>query len=318
MATFELNSDTMGRSSRPAGGERFEKERGEKFAAPAEAAAETASLGADCSGARRLREECIIALKVYDSCRQQDCLDSDELGPARAAHNDCINENHFREGEIINPPDNAAAVTIDRLRIKKIIIVEKRANAFKRGFWDVDLKYVFEYRLTFREADGEEIGSIKANSIFNKRVTLFGSIGSDIVISTDLFGERCDESPMIGADPFVLVEAKPVALAAKLRHSRCRNSRGEEFYSSPNEVIVTIGLFTIIKLFRIVQLMVESKGFCIPGECEEQQPVNICEFFERMDFPMDIFAPPQRPEFQAGAGLDISGIEAAEAAAGNV
>ena len=27
----------------------------------------------DVSDLRRLREECIIALKVYDSCRQQDC-----------------------------------------------------------------------------------------------------------------------------------------------------------------------------------------------------------------------------------------------------
>ncbi len=75
----------------------------------------------------------------------------------------------------LEPPDKTAAVTIDKLRVKKVIIVDKEPNTFKQGYWDIDLKYVFEYRLTFREADGCIIDSIKANSIFNKRVTLFGS-----------------------------------------------------------------------------------------------------------------------------------------------
>lgn len=127
--------------------------------------------------ARRLKEECIIALKVYDACRKQDCLTDLELGPARSAECTCIDGKHYTEGEIIDPPNNSAAVTIDRLRVKKVIIVDKEPNQFKNGFWDIDLKYVFEYRLTFREADGCPIGSIKANSIYNKSVTLFGSHG---------------------------------------------------------------------------------------------------------------------------------------------
>ena len=127
---------------------------------------------------RRLREECIIAMKVYDSCRQQDCLTAAQMGPARAAECGCIGDQHFKEGDVINPPDNAAAVTIDRMKVKRIIIVEKEPNPFKNGYWDIDLKYVFEYRLTFREADGSLIGSIKANSIYNKKVTLFGRHGT--------------------------------------------------------------------------------------------------------------------------------------------
>jgi len=109
---------------------------------------------------------------------QQDCLTAAQMGPARAAECGCIGDQHLKEGDVINPPDNAAAVTIDRLKVKRIIIVEKEPNPFRNGFWDVDLKYVFEYRLTFREADGTLIGSIKANSIFNKKVTLFGSHGT--------------------------------------------------------------------------------------------------------------------------------------------
>lgn len=253
---------------------------------------------------RRIKEECIIALKVYDSCRQQDCLTPEEIGPARAA--ECIRlcDELINEGDVIDPPSNAAAVTIERLKVKKVIVVEKEPNPFKNGFWDIDLKYVFEYRLTFREADGSVIGSIKANSIFNKRVTLFGSVGSDLVIATDLFKHHCD-STTLDAEPFVLVEAKAVALAAELRYQKRRNIGPTDFSPEPNEVLVTIGLFTIIKLFRIVNLTVQSRGFCIPPECEEISPLNPCEFFDNLDFPMDIFAPPQRPEFVAGISGNI-------------
>ena len=48
-----------------------------------------------------LKDECIIALKVYDSCRQQDCLDVDIIGPARAAQYTTYCGNTVEEGEII-------------------------------------------------------------------------------------------------------------------------------------------------------------------------------------------------------------------------
>lgn len=252
---------------------------------------------------RRLREECLISLKVYDACRLQECLTEKEIGPARAAENSCVCEEEFREGEIIVPPSNAASVTIDRLVVKKVIIVAKEPCAFKAGFWDVDLKYVFEYRLIFREADGTPIGQVKANSIFNKRVTLFGSVGSDIVISTDLFGHMAGETAMINADPFIMVESKGVALNAELKYSRTSHHHCD--LPEPNRVIVSIGLFTIVKLFRIVQLLVESRGFCVPPVGQEISPLNPCDFFERLDFPMDIFSPPQRPEFLAGVSGNI-------------
>lgn len=254
---------------------------------------------------RRIKEECIIAFKVYDSCRQQDCLTANEIGPARAAKNTVIGNETIQEGEIIDPPSNAAAVTIDNLHVKKVIIVDKSSNPFKNGFWDVDLKYVFQYRLTFREADGTPINSpVCANSIFNKKVTLFGSVGSDLVIATDLFKCHTNDSTTLRAEPFIFVEAKAVALAAELKLQR-RLSPIEDLPPEPNRVNVTIGLFTIIKLYRLVNLNVQSKGFCIPKECEDISPLNPCDFFESLDFPMDVFAPPQKPEFLAGISGNI-------------
>ncbi|MDR1531249.1 MAG: hypothetical protein LBS62_03545 [Clostridiales bacterium] len=258
----------------------------------------SAAMGLD---PRRMRDECIIALKVYDSCRQQDCLGPEALGPSRAAECLCFGDERYNEGDVIEPPANAASVTIDRLRIKKILIVDKQPNEFRVGYWTIDLKYVFEYRLNFREADGNVIGAARANSIFNKQVSLFGSVGSDLIIGTDLLCTNHD-SVTIDAEPFVLVEAKAISLLAELRF--CRPSCPSD-QQRPSYVNVTIGLFTIIKLFRIVNLAVESRGFCVPDECEEISPLNPCEFFDGLDFPMDIFAPPQRPEFLAGISSNI-------------
>ena len=163
---------------------------------------------------------------------------------------------------------------------------------------------MFEYRLIFREADGCVIGSVKANNIFNRRLTLFGSVGEELVVATDLFRDH-NESATIDAEPFILVEAKAVALQAKIEGHHCHGDAEGRRHHERREVHVTIGLFSIIKLYRIVSLTVQSNGFCIPPECEEISPPSPCEFFERLDFPMDIFSPPQKPEFLAGISGNI-------------
>ncbi len=261
----------------------------------------------------RLRQECIIANKVYDSVRSQDCLTPLEIGPSRAAEDTCIGEQYINEGEIIDPPNSVASVSVDKMKIKKIIIVDKKPSPFRNGYWDIDIKFVFSYRLTFREADGTKVGTVRANSIYNKRVTLFGSIGNDLTLSTDLIQEIGGQSSTINGEPYVLVEAKAVALSAELKYCRPKHNYGCDVPSptprrpmnDPNEVLVTIGLFSIIKIFRIVNLTVESRGFCVPPEGEDINPLNPCDFFDNLDFPLDVFAPPQKPEFMAGVTNNI-------------
>ena len=249
---------------------------------------------------RRLREENLIVFKIYDSCRRQDCLTMNQLGPARAAESVLIGEYTINEGDVIRPPHDAASVSIDKLKVKKVMIVDKEPNSFRRGYWDIELKFVFEYRLIFREADGCIIGSIKAHSIYNKKLTLFGSQGSDLFIATDMFKGDCEN--MLGTEPFVNVEAKAMSLSSELVY---KDHKKFEEGRHAKEIGVTIGLFSIVKLFRIVDLKVESRGFSIPKVCDEGGSVDPCDFFDRLSFPMDVFAPPQKPEFLAGVSGDI-------------
>ena len=255
------------------------------------------------TGNSKVKDECIIALKVYDACRQQDCLENGIIGPARAAESgNFCQDICLEQGEIITPPETAAAVTVANFRIERVVVVSKVPSPFKVGHWDIDLKYVFRYDLVFRNVNGGVLCTIPAQSVFNKKVTLFGSIATDSLISTDLFstgGSSFDTS----GQPFVLVESKAVSLAAELVFKNCCCCG--DGADNADHVNVTIGLFTIVKLFRIVNLSVESKGFCIPKECEEVSNINACDFFDGLDFPMDIFAPPQKREFLAGISGNI-------------
>ena len=252
--------------------------------------------------------ENIISLKIYDCCRRQNCLDFSEIGPARAAETFTIGGCLINEGDIIVPPSEAAGVTMDNLHIEKIVIVDKTPNCFRKGFWDVELKYVMEYRLIFRSADANVCGSAQAMSIFNAKVTLYGSEGSELFVSTDLFGGN----GMFEAMPFVMAEGKAIPLSAAIIYDYChRHCHGAGHNEpvilqqgsntgSPRAVEVSIGLFSIIKLFRMVDIAVESRGFTIPEQCAEVDPVNPCEYFGSLEFPMDIFAPPMKSEFLAG------------------
>ncbi|MCL2874091.1 MAG: hypothetical protein FWE29_04075 [Defluviitaleaceae bacterium] len=258
----------------------------------------------------KIRQECIIANKVYDRCRQQYCLTPDELGPTIAAENVCIDGQHIEEGEVIIPPASAVSVSIENLKVKKIVVVNKKENEFRKGFWDIDLKYVFEYKLIFRETD-HIIGSVKAASVFTKRVTLFGSTGSDLVIATDLMHHRHHESKTMDAEPFVMVEAKAIPLEATISSRRHRRGAEPEGHRH-REVLVTIGLFAVVKIFRIVDLFVESKGFLIPKECEDISPLNPCDFFDNLDFPIDIFAPPHKKDFKPSAAAGFPRLKESE------
>ncbi|MCL2396991.1 MAG: hypothetical protein FWC93_02900 [Defluviitaleaceae bacterium] len=233
----------------------------------------------------RLRSEPLLALKIYDSCRHKNCLTRSELGFARSI-----------DGHPIIPPEDAHSVTIENLHIRRIVIAKKEPSPFKRGFWDVEVRYIFDYELKFAGHEDNKYENVHATSSFTRCTNLFGSVGAEVAMATDLFGRA--ETTMSG-EPFAIVEAKALGLAAEIVRKRCHH------HEEPAHVAVTIGLFSIIKLYRLVSLLVESRGFVIPEACGDVCPLNPCDFFEELNFPMDSFAPPQKPEFMAGVSGDI-------------
>lgn len=264
----------------------------------------TLDITAEC---RKNTEECIIAQKIFDQCRIQKCCTPAILGPARAARNIPTCNEMLCEGDIIVPPCNAASVTLKNTKLSNIDIVCKKPNPLRTGCWDIELKYVFHYDLEFRKADGCPIGCIAASSVYNLKVTLFGSTETEVTVASDLY--HCGENPAGG--PFVSAEGKAVGLLAELKYPcnyncgcncGCGCDTDDSVYGAPVAVNVTIGLFTIVKMFRTVNMLIHSLGNCVPEECSCPSSANPCDFFDRLAFPMDIFAPNDPPHSCCGTG----------------
>ena len=72
-------------------------------------------------------------------------------------------------------------------------------------------------------------------------------------------------------------------------------------------VVATIGLFSIIKLARHVQLLIPAFDFCVPNkQCVAATDEDACGLFDTIDFPIDEFFPPQKADFpglKRAAGL---------------
>lgn len=59
-----------------------------------------------------------------------------------------------------------------------------------------------------------------------------------------------------------------------------------------DQVILSIGVFVIVKVVGFVQLLVQSFGYCPPPrECAEFSPEDVCDIFDRKPLPR--FFPPQ-------------------------
>jgi len=207
---------------------------------------------------------------------------------------------------------------------------------FKRGFFTVDIKFFIRVTLEFfipRSPFGIQIVTVNGLIVFDKKVILFGSEGGvKIFKSKDVDFINLEHPKGIQDNlPIAKVEvADPLALTAKIvnHHENCRDE--EQYFSTLPEsildllgddriedqltrleindmrhdpdderiVLASVGLFSIIKLVRNVQLLIPAFDFCVPNKSgiasTDEDPCNI---FDTIDFPVDEFFPPQIFDF---------------------
>ena len=75
-----------------------------------------------------------------------------------------------------------------------------------------------------------------------------------------------------------------------------------EAMASPEtqQVLVTLGTFSIVQLTRNVQLMIPSYDFCVPRKECAADTSDPCEAFSKIEFPTDSFFPPSTTDADAG------------------
>lgn len=272
----------------------------------------------------RIREAvCISTEKIYDSCKDKDCIENAEV--------------IFKcPSKIEWLLDNAINVKIRRAEVLDVF-TDVEEVPFKRGFYTVDIKFFIGVTLDFfvpSRQGGIKIKTKHGLITFDKKVILFGSEGSVKVFKAHFKENAIDE---MGTEleqdnlPISLVEVtEPIALNAQIIKRRCcckfeqlPNSVINKFNSLPDfsdddideietsrggggadlekTVVVTVGIFSIVKLLRKVQLLIPAFDFCVPrNQCIDATDENPCELFDTIDFPEDEFFPPQRFDFLGG------------------
>lgn len=271
----------------------------------------------------KIREAvCVQVEKIYDSCKEKDCVED-----ARVYFK---NPDNIRW--IIN---NAINVKARRAEVIKVYS-DVEEVPFKRGFYTVDVKFYIKITLDFfvpRNSGGIRIITIPGIVLFDKKVILFGSEGN-VKIFKSHYTENGIDRPIDSALqqdnlPISKIEvAEPITLNAKIievlenssddhcdRHIPQVVSEvledveydDSDFDKSADDVrklviakqvVATVGIFSIIKLVRFVQLLIPAFDFCVPNkQCIAATDEDPCELFETIDFPIDEFFPPQKHDF---------------------
>lgn len=248
---------------------------------------------------REFREAvCIHTDKIYDQCRDKDCLTDLRvyLGPCAQ--------------ELVNKSTSV------KIRKAEVIWVYSDIEPvpFNRGYYSIDLRYYFKITLDVYTGTGKPT-TVEGLSAFDKKVILFGSEGNAKVFSSKYKNDAFDPQSWQKTNmPKAVIEVvEPIALASKVvdaSDSCCCGCEQTDLSAVPTDiccifednlvidesgkkVLVTIGIFSIVKLERSVQLLIPSYDFCVPcKDCVVASDESPCDLFEKIEFPVDEFFPP--------------------------
>ena len=227
---------------------------------------------------------CVHTRKIFDSCRDKDCVDDLRVYPTESSQSAIDNALNIR-------PRSAELLQID---------VNVEPVSFNRGYYTVDCSCF--YRVTGEAFPGGQ--SVTGLCIFDKRVMLFGSVGSVKVYSSDgtAGGDDKPVAVVSAVDPICLhcaIVDGEVNTGMQPEHRDIPESIRDRFdeplvlTDTPRRWLTTIGQFSIIRLERDTQLVVPAYDYCMPEkECPGTVSDDPCTLFSRIQFPVDEFFPP--------------------------
>ena len=251
----------------------------------------------DCSGIREA--VCIHTRKIYDSCRDKDCIEDLRFYPK------------LQYVDVINRALSVKGGTATLLHV----YVDVEPVSFNRGFFTVDMRFFYAVTLQAYLSSPVPV-TVEGQCVFDKRVMLCGSEGNAKIFSSELRTGEPDAQMMRRSNaPTAIVEAvDPIVLDARIldgcgkRGCDCDlcevpsfvNSCFEGELSSGDDsrrIYVTLGQFSIVRLERDSQILIPVFDYCMPEKdcscgtgcsCTEDP----CAIFRNISFPVGEFFPP--------------------------
>lgn len=239
---------------------------------------------------------CVHTRKIYDSCKDKDCIDDLRVYPT-------VNSLALLDGTVSIRPKSAELL---------YVTTDVEEVSFNRGFYTVDMR--FFYKIT---GDAYTLANkyteFSGLAIFDKRVILFGSEGNAKIFSSDtiLGGLDCQSLANTNLPTAVVEAVDPIILSLRLvdNCTPCPAPDGEVFEipqfiartfdsaitseMNGRKLVVTLGQFSIVRLERDTQLLIPSYDYCMPEkECVGSSDDDPCSLFSKINFPVDEFFPP--------------------------
>ena len=247
---------------------------------------------------------CIHTRKIFDSCRDKDCVEDLRFYPTASAM------------ELLSGCQMVRGGTAELL----YVYTDVEPVTFNRGFYSIDMR--FFYRVTLQVGTGTpRCAGAEGLCVFDKRCILFGSEGSAKIFSSDTVIDELDIPGRMRTNlPTAVVEAvDPIVLDARLVESSCSRRDcdcdlcevppaisqcfGGELCGGDEgrRIYITLGQFSIVRLERDSQLLVPVYDYCMPEkECScGNSNEDPCCIFRNISFPVGEFFPPntvQMPE----------------------
>lgn len=243
---------------------------------------------------------CIHTRKIFDSCRDKDCIEDLRFYPTAASQ------------DILSSCQMIKGGTAELI----YVYTDVEPVNFNRGFYSVDMRFFYHVTLQagtgtprFTEADGL--------CVFDKRCILFGSEGgAKIFTSGTMLNDADIPAPARKDLPIAVVEAvDPIVLDTRIAEccpvrccdtcvselpdcvKRCFNQELQLDDSCQRRYYVTLGQFSTVRLERDTQLLIPIYDYCVPKtECEGGDHEDPCGLFRSVDFPVNEFFPPNTVE----------------------
>lgn len=249
---------------------------------------------------------CIDTYRIYDSCRNQVCLED-----MRVLVTD--------DGQRIM--DSASAI-----RVKSTGILWTQIHTeempFHKGYFQINVRYFFHVVLDCCTGlgTGQDVAGL---CVYDKSVLLYGGEGNVAVFKSDVAPDSfCPTIPpsihQTTNLPRAVVEvASPVALRLNVLTSEGSKNFGNcvcpcnqipdsvaNYFqgnfrepSCDNKVcFLSLGMFSLVRIERPAQLVIPACDCCIPsGSGEYDLPhMDPCSLFRSMEFPVEEFCPEMR------------------------